>query len=62
MNPTQHSLIEITKLAKKVAAELLRHDKRNTESIALLNALAAFAYQEGCSTEVRDIIINGYNI
>ncbi len=58
MNPTQQTIIEITKIAKKVAAELLRHDKRNVESIDLLNAITAFAYQEGCSREVREIIIS----
>ena len=56
MNSTQHSLIEITKLAKKVATELLRYDKLNTESIALINAITAFAYQEKCSKEVHKII------
>ena len=61
MNLTQHSLVEITKIAKKVAVELLQYDKKNADSIALLNALAAFAYQEKCSAEVRDIIIELYN-
>jgi len=57
MTLTQNSIVEVTKIAKKVAVELLKYDKRSAESIALLNALAALAYQEGCSAEVRDIII-----
>lgn len=61
MTTVQHSLVEITKIAKKVAVELLKHDKKNADSIALLNALTAFAYQEGCSAKVREIIISSYN-